>query len=111
MRSLKFIVEGQTLKPDPNCDFSGLIPGSEGFLQAEFMFSPEWREYVKVVEFRSIMGKEYTPQLIKNDGTCVIPTEALQKRKFKIRIIARGANETKLITNKITIDQNGGISV
>lgn len=28
MRTLKFIVEGQAIKQDPNCDFSGLIPGT-----------------------------------------------------------------------------------
>lgn len=111
MRSLKFIVEGQNLKPDPNCDFSGLIPGSEGYLQAEFIFSPEWRDCAKVVEFRSIMGKEYPPQLIKIDGTCSIPKEALERRAFKIRIIGRGLNEKKLSTNKVTIRQNGGINI
>ena len=41
MRTLKFIVNGQIIKQDPKCDFSNLIPASEGYLVAEFSFSKE----------------------------------------------------------------------
>ena len=40
MRTLKFIVEGQIIKQDPSCDFTNLVPGTEGYLRAEFSFSP-----------------------------------------------------------------------
>ena len=51
MRTLKFIVEGQIIRPDPSCDFSGLVPGSEGYLRAEFSFSKDWVNTIKVVSF------------------------------------------------------------
>ena len=51
MRTLKFIVEDQIIRPDPNCDFSGLVPGTKGYLKAEFAFSKAWDEYVKVAGF------------------------------------------------------------
>lgn len=38
MRTLKFIVEAQNIKEDPNCDFSGLVKGTKGYLYAEFIF-------------------------------------------------------------------------
>ena len=108
MRTLKFIVEGQTLKQDPNCDFSGLVPGTEGYLKAEFSFSSDWRDCAKVVGFYSIMGQEYEPQLLKDGKACIIPSEALARRKFKIQLTGRRRSDYKMVTNKLTISQNGG---
>ena len=39
MRTLKFVVDKQIIKQNPDCDFSGLVPGTDGYLQAEFSFS------------------------------------------------------------------------
>ena len=47
MRTLKFIVEGQIIKQDPNCDFSNLVPGTEGYLRAEFSFSRSGKDVQK----------------------------------------------------------------
>jgi hypothetical protein len=109
MRILKFIVEGQILKPDPDCDFSGLVPGTEGYLQAEFSFSPEWNNCAKAVEFYSIMGREYPCcQVLKNGKTCLIPSVPLERRAFKIRIVGKCVGSKTLTTNKIEIKQDGG---
>lgn len=106
MRTLKFIVDGLTISADPNCDFDNLVPGTEGYLKAEFSFSPDWDGYVKVAGFYSAMGVEYTPQQIK-DNCCMIPADALQKRVFKIKIV--GSNGTsKMQTDKVTVRQMGG---
>ena len=104
MRTLKFIVEGQTIKPDPKCDFSGLVPGSQGYLQAEFAFSNEWTSTPKVVAFYSRLGNEYEPQVLKDGKTCTIPTEALRKRIFKVQVLGKNG----LATNRLEIDQKGG---
>lgn len=107
MRTLKFIVDKQVISLDPKCDFTGLYPGSSGYLQAKFIFSSEWLGTVKVAAFFSNLGKEYSPQLLGEDNTCMIPMEALEKRKFKVQIIGKDGN-TKLTTNKVTVSQNGG---
>lgn len=107
MRTLKFIVDKQIISQNPACDFTGLFPGSEGYLQAEFSFSPEWNGSTKVAAFYSNLGREYPPQLLEDGRTCMIPVEALQKRKFKIQIIGQ-QGDIKLTTNKLTISQNGG---
>ncbi len=109
MRTLKFIVDGQVIRQDPNCDFTGLVPGTEGYLQAEFTFSSEWNGYVKVAAFYSMLGKEYTPQVLKDGKTCIIPSEALERRAFKIRIIGK-KDGSKFATSKITVFQKGGVS-
>lgn len=107
MRKLKFIVDDQTLSQDSNCDFEGLVPGTNGYLQAEFAFSPEWNGCVKVVSFYSVLGKEYTPQLLKDGKSCTIPAEALTKRVFKLRVTGKNKDGSTIVTNKLAISQKG----
>jgi hypothetical protein len=108
LRVLKFIVKDQIIKPDPSCDFSGLVPGTEGYLLAEFSFSPEWDKCVKVATFWSTMGKEYPAQLLKDGKACIIPAEALKRRIFKVQIIGKSADSKRMTTNKVAVSQNGG---
>lgn len=107
MRTLKFIVDGQILKQDPECDFSGLVPGSENYLKAKFAFSPEWRSCAKVAAFWSRLGAEYPPQSLR-DGECIIPAEALESKYFKIQVIGKRTDGFRIKTNKLEICQNGG---
>lgn len=104
MRTLKFIVEGQAIKCDPACDFSGLVPGATQQIRAEFTFSKEWTSVAKVAAFYSRLGTEYEPQALNDGRSCVIPIEALKKRMFKIQILGKNG----LITNKLEIEQEGG---
>lgn len=106
MRILRFIVEGQIIKPDPTCDFGNLIPRTESFIQAQFSFSKEWNNCLKVAAFYSMIGTEYAPQPIKNDLTCMIPIDAVKRHKFQIQIVGRNLNDgSKFCTNKLTIEQ------
>ena len=106
MRTLKFIVDHQSIKMDPNCDFSGLVPGTEDYLQAEFIFSSEWAGCTKVAAFYSVMGKEYAPRLLKDGKTCMIPSEALEKKTFLVRVLGK-RDQLRLTTNKVAVSQNG----
>ena len=107
MRTLKFIVDGQIIKQDPNCDFTNLVPGSEGYLRAEFSFSPEWSNCKKVAGFWSAVGQEYPPQILEDGRSCIIPPEALAKYAFKVGVIGKSTT-SKLTTNKVAVKQNGG---
>ena len=106
MRYLKFNVNRQIIEQDPSCDFSDLVPGSEGYLKAEFSFSPEWNKTVKVAEFRR-NGVECPPQVLEDGKTCTIPAEALKGRTFSIRVIGK-KSDTKITTNKVKVCQDGG---
>lgn len=109
MRTLKFIIDKQIIKPDPSCDFSGLVPGSERYLRAEFSFSPEWDGYATVAAFYSRLGVEYEPQVLTKGYFCVIPAEALAKRIFKVQILGTNTDTGQImVTNKLVVDQNGG---
>ena len=107
MRTLKFIVNGQIIQPDPKCDFTNIVPGTEGYIRAEFTFSPEWDNLVKVAAFYSNLGVEYRPQVLKDGKTCLIPPDALQKRIFKVRVMGQNSSY-RLVTNKLAVDQRGG---
>lgn len=107
MRVLRFIVTGQVLEPDPNCDFDGLFPGRDMDVEAEFELSSEWESMIKVAAFWSMLGKEYPPQVLDEYDTCVIPEEALSKPTFKVQLFGKGRSNA-LRTNTVTIYQRGG---
>lgn len=106
MRTLRFIVEGQIIKKDPDCDFTNIVPGTRGYLQAEFSFSPEWDKTVKVASFFDDY-REFPPQLLEDGRVCMIPAEALVKKSFKIRVIGRDG-DLKILTNFVEVCQDGG---
>lgn len=107
MRTLKFIIDDQIIKQDPNCDFSNLVPGTDGYLKAEFSFSREWSGYFKVAGFYSPMGKEYPARVLEDGHSCMIPAEACAKRTFYVKILGKRDGD-KLVTNKVAVSQNGG---
>ena len=107
MRVLRFIVDGSNIIQDPSCDFSGLFPGSETCIKAEFAFSQEWTGMIKVAAFWSIIGSEYPPQILDDTNSCLIPNEALIRPAFKIQLLGKSA-KTMIKTNNITVYQRGG---
>ena len=107
MRTIHFIVNKQTLSLDPTCDISGLVPGTKGYLLANFSFSSEWDDCAKVAAFFSNLGREYEPQVLANGVSCVIPSEALEKSIFKVQVLGR-KNDYNISTNRLIVRQNGG---
>ena len=107
MKILRFIIEKQSIRQDPNCDSSDLIPGTRDDIIAEFSFPSEWNGFAKVAAFYSPLGTEYEPQILTNKNRCVIPSEALAKRSFKVQIIGK-KNDITIRTNKTIVYQNGG---
>lgn len=107
MRTLRFLVDGQTIKQDPTCDFDNLFSDKNSKVCAEFAFSSEWNDKIKVAAFWSMLDKEYEPQALDNKNSCVIPSGALKRASFKIQVLGLRGSE-KLTTNKLTILQTGG---
>lgn len=84
MRTLKFIVEGQRIRPDPECDFSGIVRGSRGYLAAEFSFDSDWDGCRKAAVFRSLSGECSVPVMGK---PCKIPEEVLKRSSFYVKVV------------------------
>lgn len=103
MRILRFIVKGQSLQKDPNCDFSGIVRGSKGYLIAEFIPDASWRGCTIAASFWHF-DKEYAV-LVKN-GRCEIPAGALEG--FSVGVTLKGRKQGyELTTNKVTFNQEG----
>lgn len=105
MRTLSFIVEGQSIKQDPSCDFSGLVPGSRGYLKASFTFNADWSGCEKMAVFSKHGLRDRVAVQLKN-GACTIPEEVLNRRMFKVSVI--GVNQgLRLVTNTLEVNQDG----
>lgn len=103
MRVLKFIVNGQSLQKDPNCDFSGIIRESIGYLVAEFSFDSAWKDCTIAASFWHF-GEEHA--VLVQNNRCMIPDEAL--RGFSVGVTLRGVKKGYSIsTNKAIFEQGG----
>ena len=109
MKTLKLLVDHNGVKVNSACSYEGIFPGMTEPLRLEFDFSPEWDERKKVAGFWSMLGAEYTPQLLKDGKTCIVPAEALKKAAFKVQILGR-YNGAITTTNKATVYLKGGIA-
>ena len=107
MRKLRFIVDGLSLKQDPACSFDGLFPTPNQDIEAIFTFSKDWDGLPRVVGFYSMLGKEHPPQIIDEDGRCIIPPEALNLPAFKLQVLGVIRGKT-MTTNMLTVYQKGG---
>ena len=104
MRILEFEVKKQRLMKKPTCDFSGLIAGSVGYLQATFHFSEsEWGKCANKVA-RFWLDNEEHAVLLGKDNSCIIPPEVLTGSKFEVSVIG-AAPGYRIETNKINVKQ------
>lgn len=84
MRTLEFNVNGQRLKKKTDCDFSGIVAGSVGYLRAKFHFSEEWEGCKKAASFwRDDL--EYAV-LLDEDNSCLIATNVLTDEIFQVSV-------------------------
>lgn len=103
MRTLQFSVDKQRLTK--NGDFSKIVRGSKGYLKCYFIFEDDdWKNH-KVAAIFENSNDEY-PVAVKHDGTCEVPNEVTDSKYFKIRLVGL-KNETRIITNKILVSQEG----
>lgn len=101
MRILDFIVSKQKIERDPGCDFTGIAPGSRGYLYARFRFSVDWKGCRKAVVFSS-RGKDVSVPLI--GGMCEIPAEVLIGSTVGVAVVGE-RDGCRIPTNKISFQQ------
>lgn len=102
MRVLEFVVKQQRLMRKVDCDFSHIVAGSAGYLQAKFYFSPEWVGYKKAASFW-LDGKESAVLLDENDS-CTIPPEVLTGKIFEVSVTGAHGKDT-VPTTKVKVKQ------
>ena len=105
MRTLKFAVNAQRITSDPNCDFSGLVSGTAGYLKASFKFSKEWSGMVKVAEFRKYLCSEpISVPIINNE--CAVPAEVTDGKAWNVKVIGK-RGDVILPTCNCKVEQEG----
>lgn len=104
MRTLRFLVQGQKIRPDPLCDFSGLVPGSQGYLKAEFIFDEHWAGCKKCASFFRMGGMEDAKPIVNN--CCMIPDAVLDRKLFHVSVTGKRSGYV-ITTNRITVKQGG----
>lgn len=103
-RELSFVVEGQTIKKDEWCDFTGLVSGTKGFYTAKFSFDKAWNDYQKVAVFRNTKTKKYVPIV---DGRCKIPDEITDSLLYYVSVVGV-VNDISLPTTETFVKQKRG---
>ena len=102
MRILKFNVDGQSLKKDPACNFSGIVLGTKQYLECFFTLSKEWNECNVVASFFAY-GKEQGAAPIVN-RKCKVPDEITDFKAFQISLIGV-KGDYRITTGKVKIEQ------
>ena len=108
MRTLVFNVKNQIIERGKSCDFSGLVAGTKGYLEAKFILSDAWDGCAIVVGFFSKDGKEFPPKVLSSSNSCIIPDEVLEYHEFSIKLYGKKGSY-EITTRPITIKQYGGI--
>ena len=103
MRVLSFNVDGQQIRKNPECDFSGLVAGTRNYLKAHFSFSPDWDGCVLIASFWK-GSTEYAVPI--KDNVCLIPSEVLVGRSYGVSVIGQ-RSDYRITTNRIYIRQEG----
>lgn len=99
MRDLNFKVTAQRIEKVG--DFSNIVAGTSGYLQAVFSFSTEWSGCHKVASFW-VQDTEYPVPIVNN--RCMIPDEALIDSCFKVQVTGR-KGQYKILTTKVKVQQ------
>lgn len=105
MRILKFEANGQKLKKESSCDFSGIVPGTSGYLKASFSFSAEWTGMVKVAEFRKLTSDEPVSVPIINNE-CMVPADVTGGDRWYVKVIGK-RGDVLIPTGNYRVRQEG----
>lgn len=104
MRTLKFNVDGQLIRKNENCDFTGIVSNTKGYFEVEFSFSKEWKELNKVAVFRTRTTKKYCPLF---DNKCSVPDEITESITYWVSVCGVGTDVT-LTTTEVPVLQKKG---
>lgn len=100
MRTLDFLVDGQTLIRQG--DFSKIVKGSKGYLQCKFDFSEDWSTYQVAAIFEY---KETTKLVQVENSICDVPDEVTDGGYFTLRLLGVKTSDQYFYTEKLLIEQ------
>ena len=103
MRMLNFTVDKQRITNHKDCDFSGIVAGSIGYLHAKFEFTSDWDQCTtKIARFWN-NDKEHSV-ILDSNNECEIPHEALTGKIFRVSVLGV-ASSLRIETNRTKVRQ------
>lgn len=103
MRMLEFTVDKQRITNHKDCDFSGIVSSSRGYLHAKFHFSSDWDECAhKVARFWKDDNEHSV--ILDPNNECEIPSEALTDEIFRVSVLGV-APSFRIETNRTKVRQ------
>ena len=84
MKTLKFCVNEQELKPNP-CNSTDVVTDTHNYLQLKFKFSDDWKGLEKHIQF--ILNNNHYEYLLEEDDTIKVPKLFVEELSFKFLII------------------------
>ena len=105
MRTLQFIVDGQNLIKDPNCDFENIVKGSHNYLSCWFSLSRDWSGCKVAVSFLK-NEKEIDAVMLEN-YCCMVPNKVSELQSFYIKLVGVRKDGYKIVSKKCYIRQGG----
>ena len=104
MRTLKFDVDGQLIRKNENCDFTGIVSNTKGYYEAAFTFSKEWEHLDKVAVFRTRTANKFVPLF---NSKCEIPDVITEATTYWVSVCGVKGNTT-LTTSEVPVLQKKG---
>ena len=98
-RILAFKINRQRI--EKNGDFSGLVKGTRGYLQASFSYTTEWNGCKKAAVFL-VDEKEYPVPVIQDK--CDVPDEVAEKTFWELKLVGE-KDEFRITTNTVGVAQ------
>lgn len=101
MRTISFSITEQHITASP---ISDLVGNTRNYVKAEFTFSSEWDDMLKVAIFTA-NSKQY--DVIIENGECMVPGIAMSGEYFDVGVCG-GADETRLTTDtcRVRVDES-----
>lgn len=102
MKTLKFCVNEQELKPNP-CNTKYIVTDTHNYLQLKFHFSNDWQGLEKHIQF--ILNKENYEYLLAEDDTIQVPKLFVEALSFKFVIVGYDiVEEIRVTTNTFNLN-------
>lgn len=98
-RTLVFKINRQKIEKDG--DFSGLVKGTRGYLQAAFSYTNEWNGCKKAAVFL-VDENEYPVPIIQDK--CDVPDEVTKKSFWELKLVGE-KDGFRITTNTVGVTQ------
>ena len=109
LRTLEYDITRQKITRTAGCDFTGLAPGTKGYLKVKFhTITDEWIRCEKFAVFY-IDDIEICDVKLDKDDACIVPDYITAQKEFYIALVGKN-DDFQIKTSQIRVKQNAKIN-